>query len=80
MNPENQPTSPLVLAGVAVATPRRGSGENESTRVPRRRPHLSRVCVYAAAVGLRQDREICREAVWPIRGVWQAQSSGAFAV
>ena len=45
--------------------PRRGSGETESTRVPRRRPHLSRVCEYAAVVGLGQGRDICREAVRP---------------
>ena len=38
---------------------RRESGENESTRVPRRRPHLSRVREYAAVVGLDQGRDIC---------------------
>ena len=54
MNPEIQPTSPLDLVV---------SGENESTRVPRRRHHLPRVCEYAAVVGLGQGRDICREAV-----------------
>ena len=80
MNPEIQPTSPLDLAGVVVAAPAAGPGENGSTRMPRRRPHLSRVYVYAAAVGLGQGHDICREAVWPIRGVSQVQPSGGFAV
>jgi len=36
--------------GCGDGRPCRGSGGNESTHVPRRRPHLSRVCEYAAAV------------------------------
>ena len=42
--------------------------------MPRRRPHLSRVCEYVAAVGPRKGHGICREGVWPIRGVRQVQS------
>ena len=37
--------------GCGGGRPCRGSGGNESTHVPRRRPHLSRVCEYAAVVG-----------------------------
>ena len=58
MNPEIQPTCPLDLAGVAVATPAAGLVKMKSTRVPRRRPHLSRVCEYAAVVGLGKDLDI----------------------
>ena len=64
MNTEIQPTDKSSrLFGCGGVHPRRGSGENESTRVPRHRPHLSRVCEYAAAVGLGQGRDICREAM-----------------
>ena len=47
-----------------------------STRVPRRRPQLSRVGEFVASVGLGQGRDNCREAVRPIRGLRQVQSSG----
>ena len=80
MNPEIQPTSPLDLAGVVMAALTAGLVKNESTCVPRRRPHLPRVCGCAAAVSLGQGRGICREAIWPIRGVRQVQSSGEFAL
>ena len=69
MNPENQPTSPLDLAGVVMATPTAGLVIIKVTRVLRRRPRLSRVSGWAAAVGLGQGRGTCREAVWLIRGV-----------
>ena len=37
--------------GCGGGRPCRESGGNKSTHVPRRRPHLSRVCEYAAVVG-----------------------------
>ena len=39
--------------------------------MPQRCPHLSRVFEYAAAVRPGQGHGICRDAVWPIRGVRQ---------
>ena len=77
-NPRLQPVSPLAPAVAVEAAPVAGLEEFEvlSAHVPRRRPNLSRVCGYAAAVGPRRGHGARREELWPIRGVQQVRSSG----